>query len=39
MSDEQTGGFTGLMGGIAAWDAYRRQSFADFKYFKITPHE
>nr|WP_243674024.1 hypothetical protein [Lentilactobacillus kisonensis] len=37
MSDEQTGGFTGLMGGIGAWDAYRRQSFADFKNFKITP--
>ncbi|GEP23923.1 glycoside hydrolase family 43 protein [Lentilactobacillus diolivorans] len=37
MSDEQTGGFTGLMGGIGTWDAYRRQSFADFKYFKITP--
>ncbi|GHP13793.1 glycoside hydrolase 43 family protein [Lentilactobacillus fungorum] len=37
MSDEQTGGFTGLMGGIGAFDAYRRESFADFNYFKITP--
>ncbi|MCI1858349.1 MAG: glycoside hydrolase family 43 protein [Sporolactobacillus sp.] len=35
MSDEQAGGFTGLMGGIGAWDAYRRQSYADFDYFKI----
>ncbi|WP_288572440.1 glycoside hydrolase family 43 protein [uncultured Weissella sp.] len=37
MSDEQTGGFTGLMGGIGSWDSYRRQSHADFKYFKIIP--
>lgn len=37
MSDEQTGGFTGLMGGIGAWDSYRRQSHADFKYFKLIP--
>lgn len=39
MSDEQAGGFTGLMAGFGAWDAYRRQSYADFDYFKIMPKQ
>ena len=37
MSDEQTLGFTGLMAAIGCWDAYRRESFADFDYFKVLP--
>ena len=37
MSDEQTLGFTGLMAAIGAWDAYRRESYADFDYFRVLP--
>lgn len=37
MSDEQTLGFTGLMAAIGAWDAYRRESYADFDYFHVLP--
>lgn len=33
LSDEDIDGFTGLMVGIGAWDAYRRESYADFGWF------
>jgi len=33
LSDEDVDGFTGLMVGIGAWDAYRRESYADFGWF------
>ena len=33
LSDEDIDGFTGLMVGIGTWDAYRRESYADFSWF------
>lgn len=35
LSDEAANNFTGLMAGIGTWDAYRRESHADFDYFSI----
>jgi xylan 1,4-beta-xylosidase len=36
LSDEVVDGFTGLMVGIGAWDAYRRDSVATFDYLTLV---
>ncbi|QBO36908.1 glycoside hydrolase family 43 protein [Periweissella cryptocerci] len=35
-SEGEIGGFTGLLCGIGAVDAYRHESYADFDFFKMT---
>ena len=39
MSDEAIDGFTAMMVGIGAWDAFRHESYADFDYFKVVSQD
>ena len=32
-------GFTAMMVGIGAWDAFRHESYADFDYFKVVSQD